>query len=314
MTARDVLMVADCLLAAAAAVLAVTTRQVVHSALWLVVTLGAVAGAYLLLGAELVALVQVLVYVGAIVVLVLFAMMLTRAPIGVRSEVNASVLQRISAAVAGLATAALVGGALMAAYGGRRIRASTPTAGSPTRWPAPCSPRGRCRSSCSRCSCWQRWSRPSPSPGGDRAADREPVLMTPPHVGDVPAGGVGGGRPLVRVAARPRRPCARDHDGVRPRAARRRDRGRGPALPAVPAGRPGRSEPAAERRAGVGAVGAGAIPAAAARPARHRAVGPPGPGGDPRPGVAGRAGRPPRAVPRRLDRAGRRGHPARAAR
>jgi NADH-quinone oxidoreductase subunit J len=122
MTARDVLMVADCLLAAAGAVLAVTTRQVVHAALWLVVTLGAVAGAYLLLGAELVALVQVLVYVGAIVVLVLFAMMLTRAPIGVRADVSASVLQRISAAVAGLATAALVGGALMTAYGGRRIR------------------------------------------------------------------------------------------------------------------------------------------------------------------------------------------------
>ena len=65
---------------------------------------------------------QVLVYVGAIVVLVLFAMMLTRAPIGVRSEVNASAAQRISAAFAGLATAGLVGGALLAAYGGRRIR------------------------------------------------------------------------------------------------------------------------------------------------------------------------------------------------
>jgi NADH-quinone oxidoreductase subunit J len=120
-SARDVLMIADALLAAAAAVLSVTTRQVVHAALWLVVTLGAVAGAYLILGAELVALVQVLVYVGAIVVLVLFAMMLTRAPIGVSSEVNASPLQRVSAAVAGLATAGLVGGALMTAYGGERV-------------------------------------------------------------------------------------------------------------------------------------------------------------------------------------------------
>jgi NADH-quinone oxidoreductase subunit J len=121
-SARDVLMMADALLAAAAAVLAVTTRQVVHAALWLVVALGAIAGAYLLLGAELVALVQILVYVGAVVVLVLFAMMLTRAPIGVRSDVNAPLLQRISAALVGLATAGLVGGALFAAYGARRIK------------------------------------------------------------------------------------------------------------------------------------------------------------------------------------------------
>jgi NADH-quinone oxidoreductase subunit J len=125
MTARDVLLSADALLAAATAVLSVTTRQIVHAALWLVVTLGGVAGAYLLLGAEVVALVQVLVYVGAVVVLVLFAMMLTRAPIGVGPDVNNSVLQRISAAVAGLATAGLVGGALLAAYGGERVRIDT---------------------------------------------------------------------------------------------------------------------------------------------------------------------------------------------
>ena len=122
MTARDALMMADALLAAAAAILAVTTRQVVHAALWLVVALGAVAGAYLLLGAEVVALVQVLVYVGAIVVLVLFAMMLTRAPIGVGPDVNNSRLQRISAALAGLATTGLVAGTLLAADGGERVR------------------------------------------------------------------------------------------------------------------------------------------------------------------------------------------------
>ena len=42
-----------------------------------------------MLGAEVVALVQVLVYVGAVVVLVLFALMLTRAPIGRSDEVDA---------------------------------------------------------------------------------------------------------------------------------------------------------------------------------------------------------------------------------
>ena len=60
----------------------VTTRNVVHAALYLVVTLMGAAILYLLLTAEFVAWVQVLVYVGAIVVLTLFGLMLTRAPIG----------------------------------------------------------------------------------------------------------------------------------------------------------------------------------------------------------------------------------------
>jgi NADH-quinone oxidoreductase subunit J len=68
------------LLAVVASVLVVTSRRIVHAALWLVVALGAVAGCFGALGGEFVALVQILVYVGAIVVLVLFALMLTKAP------------------------------------------------------------------------------------------------------------------------------------------------------------------------------------------------------------------------------------------
>jgi NADH-quinone oxidoreductase subunit J len=60
----------------------VTARNVVHAALYLVVTLLSVAGVYLLLGAEFVAWVQILIYVGAIVILFLFGLMLTKAPIG----------------------------------------------------------------------------------------------------------------------------------------------------------------------------------------------------------------------------------------
>ncbi|MFG3100206.1 NADH-quinone oxidoreductase subunit J [Streptomyces sp. NPDC048182] len=66
----------------AAAVVTVTTRQLVHAALWLVVALGGLAVEYLLLTAEFIAWVQVLIYVGAVVVLLLFGLMLTRAPIG----------------------------------------------------------------------------------------------------------------------------------------------------------------------------------------------------------------------------------------
>ena len=65
-----------------AAVRLVTAKNVVHAALFLVVALAMVAAAYLLLSAEFVAWVQVLIYVGAIVVLLLFGLMLTRAPIG----------------------------------------------------------------------------------------------------------------------------------------------------------------------------------------------------------------------------------------
>jgi NADH-quinone oxidoreductase subunit J len=65
-----------------AALALVTAKNVVHAALYLVVTLAMVGGVYLLLAAEFVAWVQVLIYVGAIVVLLLFGLMLTRAPIG----------------------------------------------------------------------------------------------------------------------------------------------------------------------------------------------------------------------------------------
>lgn len=113
MTSLDVAFAAVGVIAAASGLLAVTTRHVVHAALWLVVCLGAVAGCYLVLGAEFVALVQVLVYVGAIVVLVLFALMLTRAPIGPNREVSTSPLHRALAALLGAAVTALLAAALL---------------------------------------------------------------------------------------------------------------------------------------------------------------------------------------------------------
>lgn len=96
----------------------VTSRNVVHAALWLVVTLSAVAAVYLLLGAEFLAWVQVLVYVGAIVVLLLFALMLTRAPIGRDALDNG---QRALAAVVSLAVLAGLLVLLAATFGSRRI-------------------------------------------------------------------------------------------------------------------------------------------------------------------------------------------------
>jgi NADH-quinone oxidoreductase subunit J len=86
--------------------LVVTTRQMVHAALWLVVTLGALAGGYLVLTAEFVAWVQVLIYVGAVVVLLLFGIMLTRAPIGRSADLDSE--NRWLAVPVAVATAAVL--------------------------------------------------------------------------------------------------------------------------------------------------------------------------------------------------------------
>lgn len=88
MTGADVLLLALGAVAVGSGALVVSTRHLVRAGLYLVVCLGAVAGLYLVLTAELVAWVQVLVYVGAVVVLLLFAMMLTRAPIGASNDLD----------------------------------------------------------------------------------------------------------------------------------------------------------------------------------------------------------------------------------
>ncbi len=71
-----------------AAIKVVTTKNVVHAALYLVVVLAGVAAQFILLGAEFVAITQVLVYIGAVVVLFLFGIMLTRAKLGVDDELD----------------------------------------------------------------------------------------------------------------------------------------------------------------------------------------------------------------------------------
>lgn len=90
-----------------AALITVTTKQLVHAALWLVVALGGIAVEYLLLTAEFIAWVQVLIYVGSVVVLLLFGLMLTRAPIG-RSPDADSKNRWVALAVAVAAAATLL--------------------------------------------------------------------------------------------------------------------------------------------------------------------------------------------------------------
>jgi NADH-quinone oxidoreductase subunit J len=103
---------------ALAALRVVTARNVVHAALYLVATLLGAAAMYVLLLAEFVAWAQVLVYVGAIVVLMLFGLMLTRAPIGKGNFDND---QRWLAALCAAAIFGVVSWILIDAFEGQEI-------------------------------------------------------------------------------------------------------------------------------------------------------------------------------------------------
>ena len=71
-----------------AALSVVTSKNVVHAALWLVMVLSGVAAQYILASAEFVAASQILVYIGAVMVLFVFGIMLTRAQIGKEAGLN----------------------------------------------------------------------------------------------------------------------------------------------------------------------------------------------------------------------------------
>ena len=103
-----------------AAIGVVRTRNVVHAALYLVVVLAGVAAQYILLGAEFVAWVQVLIYIGAVVILFLFGIMLTRAPMGGDSELDND--QRFPAAVAAIFLLGVLVTLLVDAFGRQKIK------------------------------------------------------------------------------------------------------------------------------------------------------------------------------------------------
>jgi NADH-quinone oxidoreductase subunit J len=109
--------------------LVVTSRNIIHAALYLVIALASIAAIYLLLAAPFIAFVQVIIYVGAIVVLILFGIMLTRAPVG-RRVLDNSPRARVGALVISAGVFAMLTVSLVRAFGGERIvnRAGTATA------------------------------------------------------------------------------------------------------------------------------------------------------------------------------------------
>ena len=78
MTVAQIIFIVSAVFILFAAVSVVTTRSMVHAALWLVATLFGVAVLFALLEAPFLAVVQVVIYIGAIAIMFIFAVMLTR--------------------------------------------------------------------------------------------------------------------------------------------------------------------------------------------------------------------------------------------
>jgi NADH-quinone oxidoreductase subunit J len=106
---------------AAASLGVVRSRNIVHAALFLVVVLAGAAALYILLVAEFVAWVQVLIYIGAVVVLFLFGIMLTRAPMGATEGDRLDNDQRWAAVVVSLFVLGVLIALLVDAFGGKKI-------------------------------------------------------------------------------------------------------------------------------------------------------------------------------------------------
>jgi NADH-quinone oxidoreductase subunit J len=118
MTGLDLVFAVVALITAAAAIKTVTSTNLVHAALFLAVTLAGIAGVFLVLSADFLALVQLVVYVGAVAVLFLFGLMLTRAPIG--REALDSDHRGLALGVSG-ALFVLLSGLIIAAFGDVRV-------------------------------------------------------------------------------------------------------------------------------------------------------------------------------------------------
>ena len=113
-------------LALGSAILVITRRNAVHSVMWLIVTLFSVGGIYLMLHAEFLFAVQIILYVGGIMVLFLFVIML------VNLDVAAKQAQFSRQWLLGLATVVVLAAELIyGLYRGRASFALAPTAAAP---------------------------------------------------------------------------------------------------------------------------------------------------------------------------------------
>ena len=110
---------------AGAAIAVVTMKNIVHAALALVVVLAGVAAQYVLLQAEFLGIVQVLIYIGAVIVLFLFGIMLTRAPMRKSAEYDND--QRVLAGLVAVLIFGVLAYLLTDEFGGDQLHLVQPT-------------------------------------------------------------------------------------------------------------------------------------------------------------------------------------------
>jgi NADH-quinone oxidoreductase subunit J len=115
MNTYDLIFYLFALLTLVSALFVVTNKNIVHSAFYLLFTFFGVAGIYVLLGSDFVAIVQLIVYVGGILILLLFGVMLTNKITNV--EIRTGTINIFSALIGvGLLTGALLAAVLYAPW------------------------------------------------------------------------------------------------------------------------------------------------------------------------------------------------------
>ncbi len=100
-----------------ASVMVVSSRNVVRAVLYLVIALAGSAALFLMLGAEFVGWTIVLVYIGAVIILFLIGIMITRAPLTKRVDLSHPISARAPAALLSVLLFGLVAWAVIESFG-----------------------------------------------------------------------------------------------------------------------------------------------------------------------------------------------------
>lgn len=121
----------------------VTSQNIVRAVLYLVVALSGTAALFITLGAEFVGWTVVLVYIGAVIILFLIGIMITRAPLGTNSDLSHQSNVKTPAALLSIVLFAIVAWGSIDAFSNQGIEPFEPTATSDlaneifTRWVIP---------------------------------------------------------------------------------------------------------------------------------------------------------------------------------
>ena len=106
----------------------VTSNNIVRAVLYLVVSLGGTAGLFFMLGAAFVGWTVVLVYIGAVILLFLIGIMITRAPLGQESDLSHDMNVKGPAALLATVVFGVITWAMIDAFGNNMIPPFEPTA------------------------------------------------------------------------------------------------------------------------------------------------------------------------------------------